>query len=78
VIARIMDPQPGRDVYARVVGSAGLLIERRLVVDEKLRASKKKTAAPLKLYGQENEGGRAKIGGVMAGSEAGRPYVWTV
>ena len=41
----------------RVVGSAGLLIKCRLVVDEKLRASKKKTAAPLKLYGQENEAG---------------------
>jgi hypothetical protein len=63
---------------ARVVGSAGLLIKCRLLVDEKLRASEKKTAAPLKLYGQENEAGRAKIGALMAGSEAGRPYVWTV
>jgi type I restriction-modification system DNA methylase subunit len=73
-----MDPQPGMDVYDPCCGSAGLLKKCRLVVDEKLRASKEKTAASLKLYGQENEGGRAKIGGVMAGSEAGRPYVWTV
>jgi type I restriction enzyme M protein len=57
VMARIMDPQPGTDVYDPCCGSAGLLIKCRLVVDEKLRASKKKSAAALKLYGQENEPG---------------------
>jgi type I restriction enzyme M protein len=57
VIARIMDPQPGMDVYDPCCGSAGLLIKCRLVVDEKLRGSKKKSTAALKLYGQENEPG---------------------
>lgn len=57
VIARIMDPQPGMDVYDPCCGSAGLLIKCRLVVDERLRAAKKSSAAPLKLYGQENEPG---------------------
>jgi type I restriction enzyme M protein len=57
VMARIMDPQPGMDVYDPCCGSAGLLIKCRLVLDEKLRAVKKTDAAPLKLYGQENEPG---------------------
>ena len=57
VMARIMDPQPGMDVYDPCCGSAGLLIKCRLVLDEKLRAAKKRSAAPLKLYGQENEPG---------------------
>jgi type I restriction enzyme M protein len=57
VMARIMDPQPGMDVYDPCCGSAGLLIKCRLVLDEKLRATKKSNAAPLKLYGQENEPG---------------------
>jgi type I restriction enzyme M protein len=57
VMARIMDPQPGMDVYDPCCGSAGLLIKCRLVLDEKLRAGSKSSAAPLKLYGQENEPG---------------------
>jgi type I restriction enzyme M protein len=57
VIARIMDAQPGMEVYDPCCGSAGLLIKSRLVLDEKLRAAKQKSAAPLKLYGQENEPG---------------------
>ena len=57
VMARIMDPQPGMDVYDPCCGSAGLLIKCRLVLDEKHRAAKKSSAAPLKLYGQENEPG---------------------
>jgi type I restriction enzyme M protein len=57
VMARIMDAQPGMDVYDPCCGSAGLLIKCRLVLDEKLRASKKKSSAALKLYGQENEPG---------------------
>ena len=56
VIARIIDPQPGMEVYDPCCGSAGLLIKSRLVLDEKLRA-KQKNAAPLKLYGQEIEPG---------------------
>ena len=57
VMARIMDPQAGMDVYDPCCGSAGLLIKCRLVLDEKLRAAKKNSTAPLKLYGQENEPG---------------------
>jgi type I restriction enzyme M protein len=57
IMARITDPEPGMDVYDPCCGSAGLLIKSRLVLDEKLRASKKKSTAVLKLYGQENEPG---------------------
>ena len=57
VIARIIDTQPGMEVYDPCCGSAGLLIKSRLVLDEKLRAAKKNNAAPIKLYGQENEPG---------------------
>jgi type I restriction enzyme M protein len=57
VMARIMDPEPGMDIYDPCCGSAGLLIKCRLVLDEKLRARKKGGASPLKLYGQENEPG---------------------
>ena len=57
VMARIMDPQAGMDVYDPCCGSAGLLIKCRLAVDEKQRASSKKRSAPVTLYGQENEPG---------------------
>jgi type I restriction enzyme M protein len=57
IMARIMDPQPGMDVYDPCCGSAGLLIKCRLVLDEKLRAAKKGSVAALKIYGQENEPG---------------------
>ena len=57
VMARIMDPGPGMEIYDPCCGSAGLLIKCRLVLDEKLTASKKGDAAPLRLHGQENEAG---------------------
>ena len=37
VMARIMDPQPGQDIYDPCCGSAGLLIKCRLVCDERQR-----------------------------------------
>ncbi len=57
VMARIMDPQPGMDIYDPCCGTAGLLIKCRLIFDEKQRSSGKKNVAPIKLYGQENEPG---------------------
>ena len=57
IMARIMDPAPGMDIYDPCCGSAGLLIKCRLIHDEKLRVAGKKNAAPIKLYGQENEPG---------------------
>jgi type I restriction enzyme M protein len=57
VMARIMDPDPDMEIYDPCCGSAGLLIKCRLVLDEKLKASKKRDAGPLRLYGQETEAG---------------------
>jgi type I restriction enzyme M protein len=57
VIARIMNPEPGMEIYDPCCGSAGLLIKCRLVLDEKIKGTKEHDAAPLKLYGQENEPG---------------------
>ena len=57
VIARIMDPEPGMDIYDPCCGSAGLLIKCELVLQEKMSLRSRKTFAPAKLYGQENEPG---------------------
>jgi type I restriction enzyme M protein len=57
VIARIMDIEPGMDVYDPCCGSAGLLIKCELVLQEKMSLRSKKKFAPAKLYGQENEPG---------------------
>src|SRR5713101_864617 len=57
VMARIMAPEPGMEIYDPCCGSAGLLIKCELALDERLRDGKKKNAAPLKLFGQENEAG---------------------
>jgi type I restriction enzyme M protein len=57
VMARIMNPEPGMEIYDPCCGSAGLLIKCRLVLDEKLKGGKRRDSAPLRLYGQENEPG---------------------
>jgi type I restriction enzyme M protein len=56
-MALIMDPQPGMSVYDPTCGSAGLLIKCELALNGKMKAAGKKTYAPLKLYGQEQEPG---------------------
>ncbi len=57
VMARIMDPEPGMEIYDPCCGSAGLLIKCELVLQEKMDLRSKKKFAPAKLYGQENEPG---------------------
>ena len=46
VIARIMDPEPGMDIYDPCCGSAGLLIKCELVLQEKMNLRSRKTFAP--------------------------------
>ena len=53
VMVRIMDPEPGMEIYDPCCGSAGLLIKCELALDEKMSLRSKKNYAPLKLYGQE-------------------------
>ena len=43
VMARIMDPEPGMDIYDPCCGSAGLLIKCELVLDEKMKLRSRKT-----------------------------------
>ncbi|NUN10056.1 MAG: SAM-dependent DNA methyltransferase [Ignavibacteriaceae bacterium] len=52
IIAKIMDPSPGMEIYDPTCGSGGLLIKCELVLNEKMKSQKDKFA-PLKLFGQE-------------------------
>jgi type I restriction enzyme M protein len=53
VMAKIVDPEPGMEIYDPCCGSAGLLIKCELALDEKMNLRSKRNYAPLKLYGQE-------------------------
>ncbi len=57
IMARIMDAEPGMEVYDPCCGSAGLLIKCELALEEKMSRRSKEKYAPLKLYGQENIAG---------------------
>jgi len=53
VMARIITPEPGMEIYDICCGSAGLLIKCQIVLEEKMNLRSRKSYAPLKLYGQE-------------------------
>ena len=55
IMARIMEPEPGMEIYDPTCGSAGLLIKCELEMELRLRSApeKQKKDAPLQLYGQE-------------------------
>ena len=53
IMAKIMNPEPGMEIYDPTCGSAGLLIKCQLVLEEKMREAKRESYAPLRLYGQE-------------------------
>jgi type I restriction enzyme M protein len=53
VMARIMNAEPGMEIYDPCCGSAGLLVKCEIVLDEKMNAAGKKKIAPLRLHGQE-------------------------
>jgi type I restriction enzyme M protein len=57
VMARVMDAEPGMEVYDPCCGSAGLLIKCELVLQEKMKKQLRKNYVPARLYGQENEPG---------------------
>lgn len=57
VMARIMDPEPGLEIYDPCCGSAGLLIKCQLVLQEKMREKGTEKYPPLQLYGQESIAG---------------------
>jgi type I restriction enzyme M protein len=53
IMAKIMDAEPGMEIYDPACGSGGLLIKCELVLEEKMRHKSKEKYAPLKLFGQE-------------------------
>lgn len=53
LIAHIMDPQPGMEIYDPCCGSGGLLIKCDLVLKEQMKASAQEQFNSLKMFGQE-------------------------
>ena len=57
IMAKVMDAEPGMQVYDPCCGSGGLLIKCEIAMEEKMAGAKKnnkqKKYAPLKLHGQE-------------------------
>ena len=53
IMARILDPEPGMEMYDPCTGSAGLLIKLQIALQEKMNLRSQTRYAPLKLYGQE-------------------------
>ena len=55
IMARILNPEPGMQIYDPTCGSAGLLIKCESVLNDKMQSEGKKVFTPLSLYGQEKE-----------------------
>lgn len=53
LMAKIMQPQPGMEIYDPCCGSAGLLIKCQLELEEQMKAAGQTQYQPLLLYGQE-------------------------
>ena len=53
IMARLMDAEPGMEIYDPCCGSAGLLIKCELAMEEKMSLRSRDKYAPLKLFGQE-------------------------
>jgi type I restriction enzyme M protein len=52
-MSRVLQPEPGMGIYDPTCGSGGLLIKCEIAMEEATKG-KKRTIAPLKLYGQES------------------------
>lgn len=53
VMARILAPTPGMEVYDPTCGSGGLLVKCEIELDRRMQAAGQTQYAPLKLHGQE-------------------------
>ena len=53
IMAKVMDAEPGMEVYDPCCGSGGLLIKCEIAMEEKMSLRSRNKYAPLKLYGQE-------------------------
>jgi type I restriction enzyme M protein len=52
IMSRVLQPEPGMEIYDPTCGSAGLLVKCEIAMEQSARG-KKRTVAPLKLFGQE-------------------------
>jgi len=62
LIAYLVKPQQGEEVYDPTCGSAGLLVKCQLALIEQEKAAGREVRKPLKLYGQELTGSSYAIG----------------
>ncbi len=56
IMSRVLQPEPGMEIYDPTCGSGGLLVKCEIAMEEsaqKDKKDKKRTVAPLKLFGQE-------------------------
>jgi N-6 DNA Methylase/HsdM N-terminal domain/UvrB domain 3 len=58
LMARVVDPEPGMNVYDPCCGSAGLLIKCQLIAKERADGRR---ASPVRLFGQESEPGTWRV-----------------
>ena len=54
IMARVLEPDPGMEIYDPCCGSGGLLIKCEAALETKMAKTGKCDCAPLKLYGQES------------------------
>jgi len=52
IMSRVLQPEPGMEIYDPTCGSGGLLVKCEIAMEETAKG-KKRTVAPLKLFGQE-------------------------
>ncbi|MCI0444251.1 type I restriction-modification system subunit M, partial [bacterium] len=53
IMAKVMDAEPGMEIYDPCCGSGSLLIKCEIAMEEKMNLHSNKKYTPLKLYGQE-------------------------
>jgi type I restriction enzyme M protein len=53
IMARVLECEPGMEIYDPCCGSGGLLVKCESALDDRMRAAGNTQYAPLQLYGQE-------------------------
>ena len=53
IMSRVLQPEPGMEIYDPCCGSGGLLIKCEIAMEERVKGKKQAAVPPLKLYGQE-------------------------
>ncbi|MCH7820959.1 MAG: SAM-dependent DNA methyltransferase [Proteobacteria bacterium] len=53
IMSKVLQPEPGMEIYDPCCGSGGLLIKCEIAMEEQTKGKKKRTVSPLKLFGQE-------------------------